>query len=321
MRAMTALKILFLSLAWSTVAVGEDCPGAIRDYFAPSGKMPSGKFIGKCLETHKRSFRLVEPEAAAHVVPEAVVRSRSATSQFVANVSHDGDFWTAVLPKKDGIESLTFLVERFVPRWLAAHTMLRAEFTEPVLLFCQTHPERAPVQLKNLILTVEALAYQGGPQFNPISTLGQGFALATRFQSLEDRVAQAIDIEKNTVRQYRLNLTNDEKDLFWWAVVNEVHDPDMKGMYNLINRNCMNVLFRAIDIVVGRARSFISRIATFYPLKTKSALAARGLLENREIHTLNQELIAEEKSIRAKVCPMNLLPEAETIVAADQLGP
>lgn len=283
--------------------------------------MPKGRHVGKCLETHKRSFRLIEPGDATRVVPHERVAQFGKNSQFVANVSHDGDFWTTAMPKTNGIESLTFLVERFKPRWLAAHTMLRVEFAEPLVLYSQTSPSKAPVKLKSIILSVEALAFQGGPSFGPISTLGQGFALATRLQSLEDRIAQAITEEKNLVRQYRLAFTNAEKDLFWQTLLEAVHDPDMKDMYNLLNRNCMNVLFQGIDVVLGRARKLFNRIASFYPVNTKSALAARGILENESLKTLNQEIELAAKEAKGVACPMNLLPESDTIVRASQFGP
>ncbi len=312
------IPILFLLVG---SALGGDCPGASNDYFAPSGRMPKGKFVGNCLEVHKRSFRILSTDDAKHVVPDEIANSLGDRSTFIANISHDGDFWTAALPKEGGIESLTFLVERFEPRWLAAHTMIRVDFAEPVTLFSQTTPGKAPKKLKSLILSIEALAYQGGPSFGPISTLGQGFALATRIQSLEDRVAMAIKEEKNLVRQYRLGFSAAERDSFWWALLKRVHDPEMTQMYNLINRNCMNVLFQAIDQVLARARGVLSRIATFYPVTTRSALVNRGILDETKIPTLNEELTEAENTSKRAVCPMSLLPEAETVVRASQFGP
>lgn len=312
-RGILSVVICLWIAIGAPAAFGGPCAPA-NDPFAPNGIMPSGRFAGQCLDiSQRRSFRILTKEEAGTIVPpsELVNFDRSV---FLANVGHDGKFWVGKFPK-DGVDVLTFLVERFPPRWLAAHSMLRFDFKpgfEPVLFPQVREAGDAPVKLRSFVLSVEGVPLIDGPSFGPITALQEYFGLAKRIVSLDQKVKQVVLDEEDLVRQYRIKLAGKELDAFWMMALHDLHDPEMQQIYHLLKRNCMNALFEVFDHYLGRARYLRNRIATFLPTVTRSALKNRGLWDREvTLATLNDEVYSGRA---ATYCKDLMLPPDSNLV-------
>jgi hypothetical protein len=302
------IVILILLSALIPPASANDCLQSQRDIFAPSGKMPAGARSGECFLPQRRSYRLIHPDQAATVIPSPQFERISKTHSFIANVTHNKTFWIGAFPKDNGIESLEFMLERFKPRWLAAHSMLAVRFEQPITLFPQNNLKTEPLQIRSLVLSIDAVPLKNGPSYDLLSALQDNFGVATRLESIDDRIHSGVRLSKNPIERYALNFTAEERLFFWHALIEELHDPEMSIVYHLIHRNCMNLLFKGVDRVLNRTRGIVNRIATFYPMFIKPALKHRRILENRTLRTLNELHQEDQARIGMVVCTQSLKP-------------
>lgn len=264
-----------------------ECRLNANDPFEPNGGMPSGPFKGKCLVTEeRRSFRVLTLEEAAKVVPAGELNP---DLQWVANVNHQGKFWVAGLPKKDGIADIVFQVEHFPPEVIAAHTELRINFKPDRKL--RLYPQvgtAAPVELSAIILSVEAVPMRGGPTYDLIKGVQGYFGIASRLVSLEDKVAHIVFDARDTTDQYLLKIKGDELDRFWQLALARLNDPEMQNMYDTLRHSCTNSLFEVLDEFQGRTRGWRNRAVTAMPILAKQALEYRSLIDET-LPTLNEE--------------------------------
>jgi hypothetical protein len=304
--------VILIALCISVSASGSECTAGY-DPFSPSGIMPSGSMAGRCLEINhqvgdpdipkRRSFRTLTPEEASKVVPLEVIAAADPDIRYIANVSHDGDFWVGMFHEMDAIESISFQVERFPPEWIAAHTELRFNLKagKSVRLFSQTDPLKAATEISNFIMTVEGVPVVGGPKFNLVDALKDKFGLAKRIVSLEDKVKTVIFKEMNTVYQYPLAFSADQKNGFWKMALEDLSDPEMKQVYHLLRKNCTNSLFELLDHFLGRERKLNSRVATTLSIFARRSLLNRKIIDTEvELETLNKEFNGPVRKLACK---------------------
>ena len=306
-----------LALCLATSASGAECAPS-SDPFAPSGIMPSGSLAGQCLEINhgvgdpdipkRRSFRALTPKEASKVIPQSVIDSADPDIRYIANISHDGDFWVGMFHDQDAIESLSFQIEHFPPELLAAHVELRFNLKagKSVRLFSQTDRLKPPTKISNFLMTVEGVPVVGGPKFNLKDALKDKFGLAKRIVSLKDKVDTVVFKEMNTVDQIPIAFNAEQRNRFWKMALEDLSDPEMMETYHLIRKNCTNSIFELLDHFLGRERKLINRIATTIPTVARRSLALRKIIDTEiELQTLNEEFGGPS---RALACESLLKP-------------
>jgi hypothetical protein len=295
-RALAAT--LLASIAWAGAA-GAACRLDPTDRFEPDAVMPQGKFRGACLDTREqRSATLVR------------ARSERGTP-VLANVRHAGRYWLCEV-RPDAVEDVIFQTEYFPAIVPAAHVELRFRFrdgAEPRLTVQVPGDSAAPLRLRDLVFSVEAVSRLGGGEYDLVKGLFGHFGTAYRMISLEDRYRQMVVEHRHRVKQVRLRLTpRQERDLFAHAV----HLADRSGMgvvYNTATRNCATELFRVMDRAVSypawrRALAWSVGFLRILPTAAEQALAVRGLLEPQgrgRLPDLDREIPAPGPSSRGRV--------------------
>ena len=296
-------KAIGFALLWGLLFPSYGQAGA-EDPFAPSGVMPSGPYAGRKLETNtKRSFRIISPEEAKLRIPaEVVERAKSIKgTRFIANIGHFKKFWVGIFPPGSEIESIYFEMERFPPKWLAAHTELRINLKpgSEVILYPQEHAEYAPVKISNFVLSVEGVPMVDGPRFDMIQTMQDKFGLAKRLISVDERIRWSIIHEKHTVEEFALDLLPEQKEALWEIALKDLHDPEMTGIYHLLKKNCTNSMFELLDHFIKRERGVGPRMMTTVLVWSERALKIRKLLlETKKLKTLNEEFSGEIQRIK-----------------------
>ena len=90
----------------------------------------------------------------------------------------------------------------------------------------------------------------------------------------------------------------EQKEALWEIALKDLHDPEMKGIYHLLKKNCTNSMFELLDHFIKRERGFGPRMMTTVPVWSERALKIRKLLsETKKLKTLNEEYSGEIKRI------------------------
>lgn len=290
-------KTLILVIAALSVSSGfaraSDCTAFPHDPFAPNGRMPKpSKFAGECLLIDgRRSFRILTQAEAGQVVDMKQI-AKPDQSQFIANIQTDGDFWVGVLPK-DSVKDVIFQVEHFPPEIVAAHTQLRFQFKpgRAMKIFSQTDTTKPPRELKEIIISVEAVPFKGGPEYDLYKGTKGYFGLAKRMVALKDKARYMTFDQDHTVDQFRLAFTAKETNELFQSTIKYLHDPEMTGIYHTLDVNCTNALFESLDLYLKRSRGLVTRAITALPIFAEKALKSRGLLGKKsKMPNLKDEL-------------------------------
>ncbi len=277
--------VLSLVVSFSSWAeTGNACRPA-NDPFASPGVMPQGPYLGKCLKMeNKRSFRRITREQAAPYIPARWFSdSRLKQAMFFANISHAGQFWVGATTGADVIQDVIFQMERFAPEWLAAHTQLRFNFKNghAMWLFPQSGPVASePVALASIVLSVEAVSFVGGPDYDLIKGTQGYYGLAKRMVSLTDEYMGAVE-EQHKIEQFRLKFEGARASAFFALAVKQLHEPEMTSLYHTLQLNCTNTLFQVIDLFLKRPRDELSRAWTTIPVLSKGALETRNVFDDQ----------------------------------------
>ncbi len=249
----------------------EICAYDPEDPYEPRARFEIGPWTGECLDTEKR--RPVEVLASP---------TQSDDMLELANVYHDGGYWLASVPTK-AVENIYFQLEYFPAAVPAGHTQLRIEFNQPVQLTGHSQWNAGQrVKIYNLVLSAEAVP-RVGDNYDLFRGIQNHFGLALRVTSLQARYDSMI-IEKNHhVEQWRLQLTEREKEEMLVFYAYESQAMGLSSTYHTIARNCTTELIRNLDGVVEytageQIKRFLLRVTEFYPNIVRAALIARGLL-------------------------------------------
>jgi hypothetical protein len=202
-----------------------------------------------------------------------------------ANLSHDGMFHTALVPR-GAVKELSVLVESFPAPVPAAHAMLRFTLADdkPAILVPQENDPTAPtLALSDLVFSAEALA-QPGWRYDLVQGQKRAFGLVDRFESLEDRyrhVNSSTPVHPVTV--HRLNVTPAEANDVLREALSTSERVGLGDSYNTLNRSCGTEAFAVLDRGIGNdvpAHVHLARAITGerLPPIAERYLALRGLL-------------------------------------------
>ncbi|QJB25250.1 DUF4105 domain-containing protein [Limnospira fusiformis SAG 85.79] len=267
-----------------------NCRCDLNDRFDPQAKMPRGIYQGQCINScHQRSLRRLSAAEAAEygIEPEAIA---------VANVSHQNQFWVAkILP--NSVAEVIYQLEYPFP---ASHAQLRFRFSpgsEVVLIPQIPGSPQSPVQLKDLIFSVEAVAVVGG-NFDLVAGFFDNFAIAYRLVSLESRVQRMIIQDGHKVQQIQLNLTPTQRNQLLLNAITKSHQAGLTQMYNSLSRNCTTEVFRIIDQTIGYQRDPHSEEELLINAPTGekiSILLANGSLDQKAINQFLADSLDDTK--------------------------
>lgn len=254
------LATVFASTLWSK----EGCDDP-QDPFSPNAVMTAGKHAGKCIDISEiRSFSIL---------------SENAEGTTIANISHRQSFWIGHFPKDLRLDRVIFQLERFDPTWIAAHTQLRLKFSAPITLVNQVDSSLVD-QIDEIIISVEAVQYVGGPDYGLVRGVRNNFAAAYRLVSLEDKTYHSVVTENNPVNQWLLRIDHNARQKLWQAVLSK-NDPNITHMYHTLNFNCTNRLFEMLDEALGHRNRLHQRPMTTLPILSTNLLQQRRLIERR----------------------------------------
>ena len=178
----------------------ETCSYDPSDPYEPRARFTKGPFTGECLDTEKR-----------RPVQILSVRGEQFVTLELANVFHDGGYWIANIPAHS-VNEVYFQLEYFPAVVPAGHTQIRIEFIEPVELTGQSEWNRGRKQsIYNLVLSAEAVP-RIGDKYDLVKGMKDHFGLALRVTSLGARYDSMILEQNHHVEQWRLQLTEREKE-------------------------------------------------------------------------------------------------------------
>lgn len=281
---MTQL-ILSLLFSLSTFAA-HPCATDALDPFDPKevAVVAAGKYKGQCQDSaHKRTaFLLTETQAAPFYQLADQTQNRDLIA--VANISHNDQFWVALIPVSSA-ERLFVQMERFPPKWIAAHTQIRLQFSgsESVILVPQSKKNKSPItHTKDLVFSSEFNAPAGVNYdlIKGLNTYSPHFAINHRVLSLQEKVNKIVIEEKHQVEQFPLNLTQTEIKTFlknWFA---RSAKEKMSSMYSTLTCSCTTELYRVLDESVDYKKRGMKKPKSVgrIPVLTESDLKSRKLL-------------------------------------------
>lgn len=249
------------------------------DPFEPHERLPTGKYKGRCYDTHK-----ARPVVRLDAAQAAPFGGRAAGELVLANVFHDGGFWVAHIPI-DEVEAVVFQLEYFAAIVPAGHTQMRVRFRQgaPVRLFGQSKRHQGKrVELRDLVLSVEAVG-QPGYKYDIVRGVFNELGTAYRVASLTSRLDDMVVKQGHDVEQWPLALAPGEGRRLLENYARESDTRDMQTMYNTLFVNCTNEAVRILDASVSytvgeQVARFIAKVTEFYPNVVRAALVARGLL-------------------------------------------
>lgn len=254
------IQLILVLLLNLSLHAAEPCVTDPLDPFDPKSQalVATGKYKGKCQDSvHKRTAQLLSQEAAAPFYKTADLTPRSGLIA-VANISHNDQFWVALIPVNQA-EKMIVQMERFPPKWIAAHTQIRVQFSEnsDVILIPQSKKNTNPmIKVKDLVFSSEYNAPADVPYdlFKGLNTQDPHFAINHRVTSLQDKVTKMVIEEKHQVEQFALNLTPAEIKTFFKNWFSRSAKEKMSKMYSTLTCSCTTELYRVIDDYVDYAK-------------------------------------------------------------------
>jgi hypothetical protein len=255
------------------------------DRFAREGVLRTGPARGEPLDTTKaRPVVILDEKQKIDACRKAGVDPATIEHAF-ANLSHDGMFHTALVPR-GAVKELSVLVESFPAPVPAAHAMLRFTLADdkPAILVPQgSDPGARTLALPDLVFSAEALG-QPGWKYDLVAGEQGAFALVNRFESLEDRYRHVNRFTpKHPVAMHRLQVTAAEANDVLREAIATSHRVGLDHSYRTLNRSCGTEAFAVLDRGIGDdvpAHVKVARAITGerLPPLADRYLAMRGLL-------------------------------------------
>jgi hypothetical protein len=210
------MKLFFLTFFVTVVAMGPagfagatGCRHDANDPFEPSGIMPTGKNARQCIRIDlRRSFRILSREEAAAALDLSGIPIEEKTI-YIANISHDGRFWTAVIPSPDDIEKMEFLLERYFPKHWVGHPMLdfKARPGREYYLIPQSGGGTNE-RLSDLVIALEPVGTaKAWVEGNLLDAYEERYVIGHRLLSLEDERNFTIVHQKHQVQRFEIKLS------------------------------------------------------------------------------------------------------------------
>lgn len=282
-KIITALAILSLSLNSGLTFSAEKLAGKTNDkcrtnrsdVYDPSVLLLSGPNKGKCLDTSKLRSIIV------------LNKGQKTGKVTVANFFHKNKFWIATL-KPRNVEKMIFQIENFKAIVPAAHTQIRIVMNEgsEIQLTSQTpnaDGSHDKDSVRQIVFSVEAIM-PPGLEYGLIEGARNHFGLAYRFVSMDQRFNDMIKKDHHKVRQYVLNLSEEEKTNVMNNMLKISDENQYQRFYHTTARSCTTEAFEVLD--KAKNYSFIRKVqkrtgsllfADIYPPEAAWGLSLRGL--------------------------------------------
>jgi hypothetical protein len=259
------------------------------DPFEPEAILPSGPFAGHRLDVSRfRSVRLLSSEAAP---PYGLANGE----QLLANVLHDQRWHLARMPTGPVAEVIAH-VEEVPHSFPGAHAQIRFRLKPDHELRLLDSPD---VALNDLVYSVEgnfapgtSSAATGGIEQSGVDYMLMSLSEKVRAMSVEGRL--------HRVRQYRLDVTEEQKQEIFQRALEMATQAESQRMFNLLRRNCTTEAIAVLDGALHYPtwRRVLTRLTySGLPEAMHLYLKERGLLgPDSRLQDLADELEAVEGS-------------------------
>ncbi|MBC7396107.1 MAG: DUF4105 domain-containing protein [Bdellovibrionales bacterium] len=242
------------------------------DPYYPYATLPSGPHQGERVPVEfRRSIQILHKDADSTVT--------------VANFAHNDSYYLAKIPLK-GLEKIIFQIDYFSGSIPAAHSEIRLRFRDdsPILLYPQLKSEenKSAVAIHEAVFSIEAVKSES-TALSFMKGFGKNYAVAYRFISMKQKHHDLVELAKERVTQYELNLSEADREAILTEAIETSDRVGVSQFYNTWKRNCTTELIRIIDNAVPMAAwRVVLRPVTFvgahYPVFVRSTLRSRGLL-------------------------------------------
>lgn len=289
--------------------------------------MPSGKYQGQKLNVKmKRAIAILNGSPYHHAL------EREAEHWLIANIYHNKKFYIAAVPKR--VKQVLFLTEPFMG--VLAHSMLRFHFDQPVRLLAEVpslqevaegvvyKPLTEPVELKDLLMSVEATSPDGINEFSAVESFFNTRGLVFRFMSLTGLGVSRLQNGEATIYQHPLNMSEREASRTLRQAFYTSDNLGMSQMYNTLfancNKYCAGILDRSLKMALRKptySKKFIASVqalAANFMVFAKFNPPVMNVLASNE--TINMENEPEFQRLAALYPRAVLCEEALTPVAA-----
>lgn len=270
------LAVVVFALSHTSAYASASCRQNPLDIFEPQQGMPAGKHKGACLK-NEAARTLYLPEESELRQIGYVKTTESEGKAVVVNVSHNDQFYLAEIPINK-ISRVIYQLKRFFPEFIAAHTQLRFDFSEPVTLKSQLDGKTEVAKINSLIFSTEAMFQTNGPKYNLIKGTFGEFGVVYRLISL-DQEHQSVVKEGKNVEQFRLNFTAQQAQSLFKQILARHSNKEIIELYNTITLNCTNVLFANIDIALKQKGTLWKATRATLPVLSPSVLKELKLIE------------------------------------------
>lgn len=254
----------------------ESCAFDPADPYEPRSVFLEGPWEGECHNTQRKR------PAGFLTEEEARIYQDDADHYVLYNVFHEDGFWVAFVPHQ-AVKNVYFQLEYFPAVVPAGHTQLRLEYDRPITLYGQSsHLEGRVAQTSNLTFSIEAVT-RVGDSYDLFKGAQEHFAIAYRVTSMEARFTSMIIEQGHHVEQWRLELTEEEREALLPHYVSVSSTEYLDFSYHTLFKNCTTEIIEVLDGIGEytwreQVQKFLVKVTEIYPNIVRAALIARGLL-------------------------------------------
>lgn len=269
----------------------ESCRCRADDPYDQGPVMPSGRYAGRCQNNCvSRTLRPLTP-----IDGETVE---------IANVIHDGRFYTAALPMHDVSRVLVQTI--FQPGlvgFMAGHTQTRFQFATPVTLRPQAGWDdgHGDLLVRDIIISAEANGPQGEAFDIFVNGMKGTYTLVYRAIALDplrddvDRIGRDAFIpgrpgsRGGRIRQMDLNLNQEQRTKLLRGALAYAQRAGSFQIYHSLAKNCSTeFFFSMLDASLPPLHHLWNHLAAMHPVLNHDALRERGFYR-RTVADLGRE--------------------------------
>lgn len=283
MKKLVLITIAFV-ISLPSAYAASTCRQNPADIFEPQQGMPKGKFKGDCLKSEAARTLYVPEESELRQIGY-VKTPESEGKTIVVNVSHENKFYLAEIPVNK-ITRVVYQLKRFFPEWAAAHTQLRFDFSEPVVLKDQIDGKTEIAKLNSLIFSTEAMFRVNGPKYDLLKGTLNEYGIVYRLISIDQEHQSVVEEGKN-VEQFQLAFTAEQAQDLFKQILARHSNKEITQMYNTISLNCTNVLFMNFDILLKKKGSLWKAVRATVPVYSPGVLRDLKLIKSTKSNLPN----------------------------------
>ncbi len=258
------------------IVSNENCVGDREDPFDLGPGMIRGPLKGQCLDSESNR-------------PVALLQS-SPQSFLLGNIRFANKWWFGEISREAVADVFFEIVEFKSPVSLVktAHTQLRFAFKpeHSMRLTSQVVTQNEKATLDDLTVTFNAFGVHG-VGFDILEGVRDSFGLVGKFISSYDRSIEEMIGDHSTVRQIRMNLTEEQKQIVFRQAVLHSQRMGYSTMYHTLHANCTTELFDMLDEAIPRGPDVYSFTRSYAP-KFINKFGGIGVIE--PLTSFNQSL-------------------------------